>query len=121
MIFKVASVSLRHLVAVAFCSISVATALAQGTLADYQRAHDLQAKVRPLVVDTPGQATWIGDTDNFWYPKTVKGGTEFILVNADENKKGLAFDHEKLAVAISKATGHTYTALNLPFAPRQGR
>ncbi len=121
MIFKRSSVSLRHLAAVAFCSISIGSAVGQGTLADYQRAHDLQAKARPLVVDTPGPATWIGDTDNFWYPKTVKGGTEFILVNADENKKGLAFDHEKLAVAISKATGHTYTALNLPFAPVQGR
>jgi len=45
---------------------------AQGTLADYQRAHDLRTKVRDLVVNTPGSVTWIGDSDHFWYPKTVK-------------------------------------------------
>ncbi len=87
MICKMASVGLRHFAAVAFCFISIGTAVGQGTLADYQRAHDLQAKARPLVVDTPGQVTWIGNTEDFWYPKTVKGGTEFILVNADENRK----------------------------------
>jgi len=65
------------------------------------------------VVDTPGPVTWIGDSDYFWYPKTVKGGTEFVLGEADEGKKGPAFDQEKLAAAISQATGHTYTALNL--------
>ena len=73
------------------------------------------------MVDTPGSVTWIGDTHDFWYPKTVKGGTEFILGHSDEASKSLAFDHEKLAVAISKATGHPYTALHLPFAPIEGR
>jgi len=60
---------------------------AQGTLADYQRAHDLRVKVRDLVVNTPGAITWIGDSDHFWYPKTVKGGTEFVLVDADAGVK----------------------------------
>ncbi len=31
-----------------------------------------------------------------------------------------AFDQEKLAAAISTATGHKYTALTLPFAPLVG-
>ncbi len=96
--------------------------LAQGTLADYQRARELQAKARGLVVNSPGPITWIGDTDHFWYPRSVKGGTEIVLVNADARTKKLAFDHQKMAAAISKATGHTYTALALPFAtqPRPG-
>ena len=93
----------------------------QGTLTDYQRAHDLRVKSRDLVVNTPGPVTWINNTDHFWYPKSVKGGTEFVLVDADAGSKKPAFDQEKLAVAISSATGHPYTALKLPFAPMQGR
>jgi dipeptidyl aminopeptidase/acylaminoacyl peptidase len=113
--------SSSHFAAAILCSISFGTAVGQGTLADYQRAHTLQTKARHLVVDTPGSVTWIGDTHDFWYPKTVKGGTEFVLGHSDQASKSPAFDHEKLAVAISKATGHTYTALTLPFAPTQGR
>ena len=119
--FRMKSNSLCHFAAATLCSISFGTAVGQGTLADYQRAHALPTEARHLVVDTPGSVTWIGDTHDFWYPKTVKGGTEFILGHSDEASKSLAFDHEKLAVAISKATGHPYTALHLPFAPIEGR
>ncbi len=94
---------------------------AQGTLADYQRAHDLRSKARDLVVNTPGPATWIGDSEHFWYPKTVKGGTEFVLVDAEAGSKKPAFDQDKLAAAISTATGNKYAGLKLPFAPMQGR
>ena len=89
------------------CLLSLVSTLhAQGTLADYQRAHDLRSKARDLVVNTPGAATWIGDTDHFWYPKTVKGGTAFILVDAEAGSKKPVFDQDKLAAAISTATGH---------------
>jgi hypothetical protein len=103
------------------CALSTATALlAQGTLADYERAQGLQQKVRGLVVNTPGAVAWIGNTAHFWYPRTVKGGTEFVLADATAGTKKLAFDHARLATSISSATGHTYTALNLPFAPAAG-
>src|SRR5277367_4441289 len=83
----------------------------QGTLADYERAQGLQSKARDLLVNAPGAMTWIGETDHFWYPRTVKGGTEFVLTDADAGTKKLAFDHDKLATAISAATGQTYTGL----------
>ena len=106
----------------AFCCIGTPlTARAQGTLADYQRAQALQAKARGLVVNAPGAITWIGDSDHFWYPRSVKGGTEFVLVDANAASKKLAFDHDKLAEAISKATGHHYTGLALPFVPASAR
>ncbi len=38
-------------------------------------------------------------------------------MDADTATKRAAFDQEKLAVALSKATGNSYTALTLPFAP----
>jgi hypothetical protein len=112
------------------CSLAAATVCllflvpavrAQGTLADYQRAHDLRIKARDLVVNTPGAVTWIGDSNHFWYPKSVKGGTEFVLVDADAGSKKPAFDQDKLAAAISSATGTKYTGLKLPFAPMQER
>src|SRR5689334_18694516 len=88
----------------------VATSLlGQGTLADYERGQALQAKARGLVVNTPGNMTWIGDSDHLWYPRSVKGGTEFMLVDAGAGTKKLAFDHAKLAAAISSATGKNYT------------
>ena len=107
--------------AAALCLLSTIPVYAQGTLADYQRAHDLRTKSRDLVVNTPGPATWINNTDHFWYPKTVKGGTEFVLVDADAGAKKPAFDQTRLAAAISTAVGKPYTALKLPFGPVQGR
>ncbi|MBI4905003.1 MAG: DPP IV N-terminal domain-containing protein [Acidobacteria bacterium] len=92
-------------------------AYSQGTLADYQRAEGVAAKARGLVLNAPGPATWIGDTHHFWYWRTVKGGTEFVLADAATASKKLAFDHERLASAISTASGGKHTALALPFAP----
>ena len=37
------------------------------------------------------------------------------MVDADTQRKTPAFDHEKLAAALSKATGTSYTATTLPF------
>ena len=123
MTFAVRISPLRFLAATTLCLVSIVPAAlhAQGTLADYQRAHELRAKSRDLVVGTPGPVNWISNSDHFWYPKTVKGGTEFVLVNAESASKKPAFDQQRLAVAISKVTEHPYTALKLPFAPMQGR
>ncbi|MGH9597398.1 MAG: DPP IV N-terminal domain-containing protein, partial [Edaphobacter sp.] len=122
MTFAVRTSPLRGLAVATLCLLFVAPVLnAQGTLADYQRAHELRTKARDLVVGTPGPMNWIGNSDHFWYPKTVKGGTEFVLVDATAASKKPAFDQDRLAAAISKATGHPYTAHKLPFAPTQGR
>src|SRR5207245_8207607 len=64
------------------------------------------------IVDRP---TWIGKTNRFWYRKSVKGGNEFVLVDAETLIKKPAFDHEKLAVSLSTATGKKYTPVTLPF------
>jgi hypothetical protein len=107
---------------IAVAAVLFAVALApclvfgQGTLADYQRAQELREKASGLVVDTPGNPNWIGKSNRFWYSKPVKGGTEFVLVDAVAGTKKPAFDHEKLAAAISAASGKKYTALELPFA-----
>jgi dienelactone hydrolase len=93
---------------------------AQGTLADYERAQKLPSATRGLVVNMAGAPNWIDGSNRFWYTRSVKGGTEFMLVDASASSKKLAFDHEKLAAAINSASGGHYTALALPFAPATG-
>src|SRR4051794_8478049 len=95
-------------------------ALAQGTLADYERAQGLQARARGLVVNQPGATNWIGESDHFWYAKTVRGGSEFVLVDAATAVKKPPFDHDKLAAAINAVTGGRYTGITLPFIPATG-
>jgi dipeptidyl aminopeptidase/acylaminoacyl peptidase len=114
----ISDIRLRMAAAALFFAGSVL--YAQGTLADYERSQELQTKARTLVVDSPGTPNWIGDTEHFWYSKSVKGGTEFMLVDASAAAKKPAFDHEKLAAAINAASGGHYTALKLPFAPAAG-
>ena len=109
-------VSLHAVSAAILILISLPAAFAQGKLADYERGQELRAKARGLVVNMPGTAVWIGDTEHFWYTNTVKGGTEFLLVDAVAGSKKPAFDHAKLAAAIYAASGGKYTALTLPFA-----
>ena len=109
----------RYVIAVFFFVLAFARGLyAQGTLADYQRADGLARKARGLVVNTPGAVTWLGDSDFFWYPRAVKGGTEYIEVDAALRQKMPAFDHDKLAAALSGVAGRTYTGLTLPTSPR---
>ena len=90
-------------------------ARAQGTVADYERAQNLRKRFEEAAIDLPGRATWIEKTNRFWYRKSVKGGSEFILVDADGLTKKQAFDHERLAVSLSVAAGEKYQALALPF------
>jgi dipeptidyl aminopeptidase/acylaminoacyl peptidase len=96
-------------------------ARAQGTLSDYERGQSLRAKAADLVVNEPRTPTWIGETDHFWYARSVQGGTEFILVDATTGTKKPAFDQEKLAAAINIASSGNFTALKLPFAIQAGR
>ena len=56
--------------------------------------------ITPNVIDPP---RWIADTHKFWYRKTVNGGHEFVLVDAESRARGPAFDHAKLAAALASA------------------
>lgn len=94
------------------CAIGAA---AQGTVADYERAAALREKLEGLALNVPGTATWIGESHHFWYRKSVQGGHEFVLVDADALTKKPAFDHQRLAAALSAASGKKYTGVTLPF------
>jgi dipeptidyl aminopeptidase/acylaminoacyl peptidase len=60
---------------------------------------------------------WFAENTCFWYRNDLSGETkEFILVNAEKGTRQKAFDHAKLAEALSKVAGEKYTSDQLPFS-----
>ena len=103
---------------ITLCLLLAVSSYAQGTLADYERANGLREKYANLAHNVPERANWIGKTSRFWYRKAVKGGAEFVLVNAETLEKKAAFDHEKMAAAVAAVLPpgrEKITALRLPF------
>jgi len=108
---------LRHRVLV-LCAAAMlpAIAFAQGTLEDYQRAERfLTANVRKLVFEGQVGANWIGRSSRFWYRNDKPDGKEFILVDAEAATRAPAFDHQRLAAGLSRATKKDHKAAELPF------
>ncbi|MEI7987318.1 MAG: hypothetical protein WCI55_16980, partial [Armatimonadota bacterium] len=89
---------------------------AQGTKADYDRANGFREKFRGLVLNERIAPNWIGNSEKFWYMKQGVGGTkEFILVDPLSSKKAPAFDHKKVAEAVTKVTSNAAEPDKLPF------
>src|SRR5215471_9902681 len=88
-------------------------AYSQGTEADYERANSLRTKYETAAIDITGQASWIGNTHQFWYRKLTKGINEYIIDDADTLQKRSAFDSVKIAASLSKLTGNTYKPSDL--------
>jgi dipeptidyl aminopeptidase/acylaminoacyl peptidase len=96
-------------------SLTAASAQQKFTAADYARAEKMMGyHTTPLVVRSGVRPNWLPD-ERFWYRVTTAEGAEFVLVDPVKLTRGPAFDHAKLAAALSAATGNTYTAGNLPF------
>ena len=75
------------------------------------------AQAGGLVYKTRVTPHWFHQDNRFWYRNELPGGAgEFIVVDADRGSRQLAFDHQKLAVALSKAAGGAaYKPEKLPF------
>jgi dipeptidyl aminopeptidase/acylaminoacyl peptidase len=59
---------------------------------------------------------WLADNTRFWYRNDLAGKTkEFILVDAEHGTRQPAFDHAKLAAALSETMKAQYKADQLPF------
>src|SRR5215469_7747944 len=89
---------------------------AQGTLQDYQRAQQfLPGNLRHIVYLADVSPHWVEKSSRFWYRKSSPSGSEFILVDAEHNTSAPAFDHARLAEALSPATKQEYSPSDLPF------
>ncbi|HEV2990810.1 MAG TPA: DPP IV N-terminal domain-containing protein [Candidatus Angelobacter sp.] len=70
--------------------------------------------VLPLVTHTMGRPNWLPD-DRFWYRTTTADGTVFVLFDPVKKSGQPAFDHVRLASALSGASGQPVDAAHLPF------
>lgn len=85
------------------------------TLSDYQRAARMVTFNTSSFVDfDPADLTWLKG-DKITYRRPTPEGNDFILADPVKGKKGLAFDQDKIAAALSSATGNSYKGARLPF------
>ena len=109
---------LKPILAILFLGSLVANGQpAQSSLTDqdYSRAASFLGPNLSKYIDRSSvRPNWIDGTD-FWYRVLTEKGSEYVLVEAKEGKRRPAFDHEKLAGALSKQAGTSIDAANLPF------
>jgi dipeptidyl aminopeptidase/acylaminoacyl peptidase len=110
-----ASRQFRHAVPLIVLLLTPSRAGAQVTRADYERALGLREKLQYLVTGAADGVAWVGKTSRFVYRKSVPGGHEFVMVDAETQLRRAPFDHARLAAALSKETGDKQQALRLPF------
>lgn len=85
------------------------------TAADYQRAERfLTTHTASRVFRADATPQWF-DRDRFRYRVRVPGGFEFVTVDPERGTRAPSFDAVRVGAALSRATGQSYTALQLPF------
>lgn len=107
----------RFMIAAAMGVVALAAqpACAQGTRADYERAAVLQ-NIDRLVSRLTLAPNWIEGGSRFWYVETQDGGRKrFMVVDPATNHVAPAFDHDRLAQAVTRAGGKPVAADRLSF------
>jgi hypothetical protein len=85
------------------------------TAADYARAEKWMGyNTNPLVYRSGIRPTWQAD-DRFWYRLITAEGSEFVMFDPASGTRTPAFDHVKLATALSAGSGTSFDAHHLPF------
>ena len=70
-------------------------------LAPYRAQRVLGGSVHPQ---------WLSEGHRFWY----QAGSRYVVANPADGSRGDAFDHDRLAAALSVASHHAVTAVDLP-------
>jgi dipeptidyl-peptidase 4 len=90
------------------------------TEVEYARAERaLGASMNNLFSHGPVRPTWLPD-GRFWYRNAVAGGAEYILVDGARRTRAPAFDHERLAAALSRTADTTIGPLGLALEELNG-
>jgi dipeptidyl-peptidase 4 len=88
-------------------------------LAAYERAEQrLGAHASRLVYRTEVTPQWL-DGDRFWYRVQIPEGHEFVVVDPARGTRERAFDHERLARALTALAGTEYSPWSLPLQALQ--
>ncbi|MCH7824174.1 MAG: hypothetical protein IH849_05180, partial [Acidobacteria bacterium] len=110
-------------VIVCIATVTAAPGLAQQahapdalSAADYEHAEGfLGANLDSLVLRSGVSPNWLPG-ERFWYRIAIADGNEFILGDPENGTREPAFDHARLAEALSEASGEAFEAYGLPFA-----
>lgn len=106
----------RWIIAAALLILLPGMAAAQGRLEDYRSAERfLEGNLPANIHFADSEPHWEDRGGRFWYLKQGPAGKQFIQVDAAHDTQAPAFDHARLAAALSLATGKTYRAAALPF------
>jgi len=98
-----------------FASTLACPSTAQGTRADYERAAQLPQRTAGKVYRDAVRPHWLPDSNRFWYRNDLANGKrEFVLVDLDTASKKPAFDHARLASALTKTLNRPIAADQLP-------
>ena len=84
------------------------------TSADYAHAEKFLGYNTNSLVYKAVHPAWTAD-ERLWYRDTGPAGDQFVLFDPAKLTKEPAFDHARLAAALSLAAGKTYEANKLPF------
>jgi hypothetical protein len=106
----------KYLLTGALFALTIATNAQKASLTakDYERAEGfMAANVMQYVDRSSINPNWI-EGDKFWYTVNSTKGTEYILVDPGKRTRLSAFDQEKLAEALSTASGKKYDSTKLP-------
>ncbi len=96
---------MRHLWWCLLIGVAPVGVKAQGTRDEYERARQLHDRWHDLVPVLHIEPHWRPNLPEFWYrADRGRGESEFILVDALRGEKRPAFDHIRLAQALSAAT-----------------
>ena len=83
--------------------------------ADFRAAEKFRGdNLTPKYGDLSVSATWIEESDIFWYSFKTPAGKNFYYVNAAARSKQLMFDSRYMAAELRKLTLHPYNELDLP-------
>lgn len=97
-----------------FATVQVAAQENSVTAEDYARAVKfLSWNTSKLVYNASVRPVWVNE-NTFCYKNRIPEGNEFILVDAKKQNRKRAFDHEKLAKALSELTKKEVDPFNIP-------
>ena len=86
----------------------------QGTLQEYRRADSCKILYKGKVFNAPDNFSWIKNDHSFWYKNGSKDGKEFMLVDVERKVQQKAFDHVRMARALSTSLKKIVRAQDLP-------
>ena len=85
------------------------------TVEDYKKAaKHFEAGMGDYMYNTISAEKWLDD-DFLVYTKKRKEGREFVMVDTKKKEKKPAFDHDKLALSLSKLLNKEFKGTTLPF------